>query len=147
LPPGDGAVVARPWRKESVVTDTKDLDLVVFGATGFTGRRAVRHLAAHAPVGLRWAVAGRDRPSLDRLGAGVPVLVADTTDPTSVAAVVARTRVVLNMAGPFRRLGDPVVAACVEHSAHYCDISGETARIHDLVDRQQVEVDPLGWTP
>jgi len=45
------------------VTDTKDLDLVVFGATGFTGRRAVRHLAAHAPETLRWAVAGRDPES------------------------------------------------------------------------------------
>lgn len=119
------------------MTDEKDLDLVVFGATGFTGRRAVRHLARHAPAGLRWGVAGRDRVALERLGAGVPVLVADVTDPVALAAVVARTRVVLNMAGPFRRLGDPVVAACIEHSAHYCDISGETARIRDLVDRHQ----------
>lgn len=119
------------------MTDTKDLDLVVFGATGFTGRRAVRHLAVYAPAALRWAVAGRDRESLERLGVGVPVLVADVTDPASLAAVVARTRVVLNMAGPFRRLGDPIVTACIEHAAHYCDISGETARIHDLIDRQQ----------
>jgi len=80
----------------------------------------------------------RPRPrELKRLGVGVPVLVADATDPTSVAAVVARTRVVLNMAGPFRRLGDPIVPACTSHSAHYCDVSGETARIRDLVDRQQ----------
>jgi len=119
------------------VTDTKDLDLVVFGATGFTGRRAMRYLAAHAPPTLRWAVAGRNPESLKRLGVDAPVLLADATDPISVAAVVARTRVVLNMAGPFRRLGDPIVAACTAHSAHYCDISGETARIRDLVDRQQ----------
>ncbi len=117
--------------------DTKDLDLVVFGATGFAGRRAVAHLVAHAPAELRWAIAGRNGASLERLGAGVPILVADVTDPSSLVPVVARTSVVLNMAGPFRRLGNPVVAACIEHSVHYCDISGETARIRDLADQQQ----------
>lgn len=117
--------------------DEKDLDLAVFGATGFTGRRVVRHLAGNAPADLRWAVAGRDRTALERLGAGVPVLVADVTDPAALSEVLARTRVVLNMAGPFRRLGDPVVAACIERSTHYCDISGETARVRDLVDRHQ----------
>lgn len=126
------------------MTDEKDLDLVVFGATGFTGRRAVRHLTGHAPTDLRWAVAGRDRVALERLGAGVPILVADVTDPAGLASVVARTRVVLNMAGPFRRLGDPVVAACIEHSAHYCDISGETARIRDLLDRHQETAERAG---
>ena len=119
------------------MTDGKDLDLVVFGATGFTGRRAVRHLLERAPARLRWAVAGRDRTALERLRAGVAVLVADATDPAALSAVVSRTHVVLNMAGPFRRLGDPIVAACIEHSTHYCDISGETARIRDLVDRHQ----------
>ncbi len=100
------------------MTGLKDLDLVVFGATGFTGRRVVQHLVAHAPTGLRWAIAGRNRESLEWLGAGVPILVADATDPTSLAVVVARARVVLNMAGPFRRLGNPV-AACIEHSTQY----------------------------
>jgi len=119
------------------MTDTKDLDLVVLGATGFAGRRAVAHLMAHAPTELRWAVAGRDREKLERLRSGVPMLVVDVTDAASLGPVLARTRVVLNMAGPFRRLGDQVVAACIEHKVHYCDISGETARIRDLVDREQ----------
>lgn len=117
----------------------KDLDLVVFGATGFTGRRAAEHLVRHAPADLRWAIAGRHRASLERLGIDVPILVGDEVmvSGPSVAAVVSRARVVLNMAGPFRRLSDPIVAACIEHGAHYCDISGETGRIRDLIDREQ----------
>lgn len=117
---------------------------MVFGATGSTGRRAVQHLALYAPKDLRWAIAGRNRESLERLNADVPILIADSTDPASLAAVVTRTRVVLNMAGPFRRLGDPVVAACIEHSVHYCDISGETARIRDLIDKQQEAAQQAG---
>ncbi len=73
----------------------------------------MQHLAAHAHAELRWAIAGRVRESLERLGAGVPILLADATDPTSLAAIVSRIWVVLNMAGPFRRLGNPVVAACI----------------------------------
>ncbi|MEV5807247.1 saccharopine dehydrogenase family protein [Streptomyces parvulus] len=114
---------------------SREFDLIVFGATGFTGRRAVQYLHEHAPDGLRWAVAGRDRARLEEVANGRPVIVADALSPSGPAEVAARTRVVMNLAGPFRRYGDPLVAACVEQGTHYCDISGETARIRDLIDR------------
>ncbi|RDD85139.1 trans-acting enoyl reductase family protein [Streptomyces parvulus] len=114
---------------------SREFDLIVFGATGFTGRRAVRYLHDHAPDSLRWAVAGRDRARLEEVADGRPAIVADALLPSGPAEIAARTRVVLNLAGPFRRYGDPLVAACVERGTHYCDISGETARVRDLIDR------------
>src|SRR6185312_9413456 len=114
---------------------TKEFDLVLYGATGFVGRQAAAHLAARAPAGLRWAVAGRDPRRLAWLGTTVPVLVADAAVPEQLAALAARTRVVLNVAGPFARPGpsqpdgDPLVAACIAAGTHYCDISGEASRV------------------
>lgn len=80
-------------------------------------------------------MAGRDRARLDALGLNLPVLVTDSRDASQLDDLAARTHVVLNMASPFRRYGDPLVEACIRNDAHYCDISGETARIRDLIDR------------
>ncbi|MEZ0230850.1 MAG: trans-acting enoyl reductase family protein, partial [Planctomycetota bacterium] len=118
----------------------RELAIVVFGATGFTGRLAARYLADHAPKGLRWGIAGRDRGKLDALaatlGAAAPEkIVADSGDGPAIAAMVRRARVVVSTAGPFARWSDPVVAACVEARTHYCDITGETPWVRRLVDR------------
>ncbi|KJQ52698.1 saccharopine dehydrogenase family protein [Microbacterium sp. SA39] len=113
----------------------REFDLVVFGATGFTGRRAAEYIRDHAPAGLRWAVAGRNAERLAQLETGAAVVVADATDPAQLTALAARTRVVLNMAGPFRQFGDPLVDACVDEGTHYIDISGEVSRIRELIDR------------
>jgi short subunit dehydrogenase-like uncharacterized protein len=109
-------------------------DVVLLGATGFTGRQAVRWMKEHATV--RWAVAGRDRAKLDALG--VDSLVVDTSDPASVDGMVAATKVVASTAGPFLELGMPVVEACVRHGTHYADISGEPPWTRQLIDRFQV---------
>jgi short subunit dehydrogenase-like uncharacterized protein len=113
----------------------KDFDVVLYGATGFVGRQAAAYLAQKAPKDLRWAIAGRDRAALASLGVDAPILIADARDQTAVDAIVARTRVLATTAGPFRLYGDPFVDACVRLGAHYVDISGETARIRDLIDR------------
>lgn len=109
-------------------------DLVLFGGSGFTGRQAVTYMRQHAPPGLRWAVAGRDRRKLEALGHG-DVLVADSADQIAIDAMVASGRVVLNTAGPFARYGTPVVDACVRLGTHYVDITGETFWVADLVRR------------
>ena len=114
---------------------SREFDLVLYGATGATGRQAAKYLDGCKPDGLRWAVAGRNQSRLDALGLKVPTLVADSQDARQIDELVARTRLVLNMAGPFRRYGDPVVDGCIRQGTHYCDISGETARIRDLIDR------------
>ena len=113
-------------------------DVVLYGATGFTGRQAAAYFAAHAPPGLRWAVAARHEARLREIAAatGAPgVIVADSSDAASVDAMVRQARVLLTTAGPYAKYGAPVVAACVEHRVDYVDITGETPWVRDLVDR------------
>lgn len=125
----------------SSVSDDR-LDLVVFGATGVTGRRAVAYLRERAPeVGAAWGIAGRDR---DRLDAEIDgwgdderpeVLVVDATDDAAVAELAARTRVVVNFVGPFARYADPVIAACADAGADYLDVSGEIGFVAEVIAR------------
>lgn len=118
----------------------KDLDLVLYGATGFTGRYAVERLQKVAPPGLRWAIAGRRPPELEAvkrrfaLAEDVEVLVANSDDPASVSAMAGRARVLLSTAGPYTRYGSPVVAACVQGRTHYADITGETVWVRRMID-------------
>ncbi|MEI5675499.1 MULTISPECIES: saccharopine dehydrogenase family protein [unclassified Nocardioides] len=123
------------------MADTPDLDLVLFGATGFTGALTAEYLAAHAPAGLRWALAGRNLDKLaavrDRLGpdAGELELIrADVTDPTSLADLARRTKVVITTVGPYLTYGEPLVAACAEAGTDYVDLTGEP----EFVDRMYV---------
>jgi short subunit dehydrogenase-like uncharacterized protein len=118
----------------------KDLDVVLYGAGGFTGRQTVAYFAQHAPADLHWAIAGRHRARLEaaRLASGAPpveLLIADSGDQAAVDAVVSRTRLVLNTAGPFALYGTPVVDACVRFGTHYVDITGETPWVYDLIAR------------
>jgi short subunit dehydrogenase-like uncharacterized protein len=116
-------------------------DVVLFGPTGVTGREVARYLHQRAPeLGLTWAVAGRDRArvqeSLDRVGAEpAEVLVADATDPASIEAMVAGTRVVADLVGPFTRYGEPVYEACARLGRHCVDPTGETAWVRQMIDR------------
>jgi short subunit dehydrogenase-like uncharacterized protein len=113
-----------------------DLDIVVFGATGFTGRKAVRYLSTNAPPGLRWGIAARDPQRLRDVEAGdVPRFVVDVHDPAAVRDVVAHTRVALSFVGPYALHGDVLVDACAEHGTDYVDITGETTWVRRVIDR------------
>jgi short subunit dehydrogenase-like uncharacterized protein len=118
----------------------RDLDVVVFGATGVTGRRVAAYLAERAgETGARWAAAARDSAKLERvLGeAGVTApetIVADLDDPGSLAAMAARTRVVLNLVGPYTLYGRPVIEACIAGGAHYADLTGEIPFVRQVID-------------
>ncbi|QFY06228.1 saccharopine dehydrogenase [Nonomuraea phyllanthi] len=109
-------------------------DIVLFGASGFTGALTAAYLAGAAPAGTRWALAGRDRARLERLGLDVPILLADAADPASVAALARRTRVLATTVGPYVAYGEPLVEACAEAGTHYLDLTGET----EFVDRVYV---------
>jgi short subunit dehydrogenase-like uncharacterized protein len=111
----------------------RDLDVILYGATGFTGRQTVAYFAKHAPADLRWAIAGRNREKLAVLN--FPMLVADSSDQPAVDAIVARTRVLLNTAGPFALYGIKIVDSCVRFGTHYVDITGETPWARMLIDR------------
>ncbi|HEX4811370.1 MAG TPA: saccharopine dehydrogenase NADP-binding domain-containing protein [Nonomuraea sp.] len=106
-------------------------DIVLFGASGFTGALTAAYLAAAAPPGTRWALAGRDRAKLERLGHDVPILVADATEPDAVSGLARQTRVLATTVGPYLRYGEPLVAACAESGTHYLDLTGEP----EFVDR------------
>ena len=122
-------------------------DVLVHGATGFTGRRAAARLVARRPRGLRIALAGRSEAKLGALSSllgGLPWFVAEAADPASVERAVREARVVVNCAGPFSLYGDPVVDACVEHGVHYVDITGETSWARRLIDRHDARAAESG---
>jgi short subunit dehydrogenase-like uncharacterized protein len=106
-------------------------DIVLFGATGFVGTLTAEYLAAHAPEGLRWAVAGRSERKLERLrerlpaGEKVGVLRADVSEPHSVRALAEHARVVATTVGPYVSYGEDLVAACADAGADYLDLTGE----------------------
>jgi short subunit dehydrogenase-like uncharacterized protein len=110
-------------------------DIVLFGATGFTGSLTAEYLARQAPAGTRWALAGRNREKLEALrgliaeitpaAAELPLLEADVEKPESLRAVAASTRVVITTVGPYLRYGEPLVAACADEGTDYVDLTGE----------------------
>lgn len=116
-------------------------DVVLFGASGFTGALTAEYLARNAPAGTRWALAGRNPAKLEALRARLvdinpacaelPVLAADVTDAGSVRAVAEAAKVVITTVGPYAEHGEPLVAACAEAGTDYVDLTGEA----DFVDR------------
>jgi short subunit dehydrogenase-like uncharacterized protein len=120
-------------------TTARDHDVVLFGATGFAGALTARYLAAQAPAGLRWALAGRNLDKLaalrDTLGVDVPLLRADVTDRDSVQAVADATRVVATTVGPYLHHGEPLVGACARAGTDYLDLTGEP----EFVDRMWLQ--------
>jgi short subunit dehydrogenase-like uncharacterized protein len=121
-------------------------DIVVVGASGFTGQLVVEYLAEKYPVGapLRWAVAGRNREKLESVIAGkfatgvLPdILIADSDDGEALTRLARQTRVVLTTVGPYAKYGSMLVAACVESGTHYCDLAGEAQWIRQMIDRHQ----------
>ncbi|MEV7145708.1 saccharopine dehydrogenase NADP-binding domain-containing protein [Streptomyces sp. NPDC093084] len=106
-------------------------DIVLFGATGFVGELTAGYLAAHAPQGLRWAIAARDERRLEALrerllaGTDVGLLRADVAEPATVRALAEQARVVATTVGPYGRYGEDLVAACADTGADYLDLCGE----------------------
>ncbi len=120
----------------------RDLDVVVFGATGFAGRLVAGYLAGHAPASVRIGLAGRSQRRLADVRAGLgaaasawPLLAADSADPVSLAALARAARVVVTTVGPYRAQGLALVQACAEAGTDYADLTGEVLFIRDSIDR------------
>jgi len=121
----------------------REFDVIVMGATGFTGALVAEYLCERYGVGdsLRWAAAGRNEQKLAALcnslgtrAASLPLIVADTLDAGAMRELAARTRVVLTTVGPYARYGSEVVAACAASGTHYCDLAGEVQWIRRMID-------------
>ncbi|MFD9969779.1 saccharopine dehydrogenase family protein [Streptomyces sp. NPDC059011] len=129
-------------------------DIVLFGATGFVGTLTAEYLAAHAPEGCRWAVAGRSEARLARLRerltainpacAGLPLLVADADDPDSLRALAESTRVVATTVGPYVWYGEPLVAACADAGTDYADLTGEPEFVDSVYVRHDARARETG---
>ena len=123
------------------MSGNRELDVVVFGATGFAGRLVAGYLAGHAPAGLGVGLAGRSERRLAEVRAGLgaaasawPLLVADSADPVSLAALAGAARVVVTTVGPYRARGLALVQACAGAGTDYADLTGEVLFIRDSID-------------
>ena len=126
----------------------REHDVVLFGASGFTGALTAEYLAGHAGDGLRWALAGRNRAKLEalsqRLGVDVPLLHADVTDEASLRAVAESARVVITTVGPYVTYGEPLVAACAAAGTDYVDLTGEPEFVDRMYIRHHAEAERTG---
>lgn len=116
-------------------------DIVLWGASGFTGRLVAQYLFDHGPKNLRWALAGRNKSKLETIRTAlgenadsIPILLGDSGDRESLLALARETTVVCSTVGPYMKYGSDLVAACVEAKTHYCDLTGETPWIRQMID-------------
>ena len=127
-----------------------DFDIIVYGASGFTGRLVAEYLATTYPDGVRWAMAGRSLTKLEEVRAAmgvpgdVPLVVADSDDPASLRNLCARTRVVITTVGPYQLYGSDLVAACVATGTAYVDLCGEPAWMREMIDRHHAAAQASG---
>ncbi len=119
-------------------TRSRDLDVVVYGATGFVGALVAEHLAGHAPAGTRIALAGRSRERLEkvraRLGLDWPLIVADAADEQELAKLAAGTQVVITTVGPYAKYGRALAHACAAAGTDYADLTGEVLFARASID-------------
>ncbi len=121
------------------MTTSKDFDIVIYGASGFTGRLVAEYLAAKDGHGLRWAMAGRNAEKLaavrTEIGApeSTPLVIADASDPASLKAMVENTRAVITTVGPYQLYGAELVAACASAGTDYVDLCGEPLWMRDMI--------------
>ncbi len=130
---------------------TRDLDVVLLGATGFVGRLTAQHLARSAPPGTRIGLAGRSlerltavRASLGDVARDWPLVVADSSDDGALAALAARTTAVATTVGPYARHGLPLVAACAAAGTHYADLTGELLFVRTSIDAHHEQATRTG---
>lgn len=131
---------------------TKPYDIVVHGATGFTGRLVVEYLLQRYPAGsgLRWAMGGRSAEKLaavrDELGApaDTPLVVTDSASTESLQALMAQTRLVLTTVGPYQLYGNELVAACAAAGVDYVDLCGEPAWMRHMIDAHEAAAKASG---
>jgi short subunit dehydrogenase-like uncharacterized protein len=129
-----------------------EFDIIVYGASGFTGRLVAEHLARRYGVGgeVRWAMAGRNADKLaqvrDKIGAPAqtPLVVADADDPASLSQMVRRTKAVITTVGPYQLYGSALVASCAAAGTDYLDLCGEPNWMRQMIDAHEAEAKASG---
>ena len=131
----------------------REFEIILWGASGFTGRLVADYLYANYGQGneLRWALAGRNQSKLEGIveeiaGAkdALPIVIADSEDLTAMKAMAARTQVICTAVGPYALYGTNLVAACVEKGTDYCDLTGELQWMKRVIGEYQSEAELSG---
>ena len=134
---------------------SKEFDIVIHGATGFTGRLVAQYMMARYPngsnaEGMRWAMGGRSAEKLaavrDEIGApkDTPLVVTDTANAASLAQLMTRSRLVLTTVGPYQLYGNEMVAACASSGVDYVDLCGEPAWMRHMIDAHEEKAKASG---
>jgi short subunit dehydrogenase-like uncharacterized protein len=125
----------------------KDIDIIIYGATGFTGQLCVKYFQSLETT-VKWAIAGRNTEKLNKVAAdnqtAVEILVADADDEFALDKLTSRAKVILSTAGPFHRYGSKLVASCIKNNSHYVDITGENFWVKGLIEKHHEEASSKG---
>jgi len=123
------------------MSSDRQYDVVVFGASGYTGRLVAEYLNNEYPdADFTWAMAGRSIEKLSSVRAemgipeSIPLIAVDSDDPKSLEAMVTSTRVVITTVGPYQLYGEELVKQCAIHGSDYVDLSGEPAWMHHTIE-------------
>ncbi|MDG5489796.1 saccharopine dehydrogenase NADP-binding domain-containing protein [Sphingomonas sp. BGYR3] len=121
---------------------SREFDIIVYGATGFTGQLVAEYLVQHQGDGpIRWAMAGRSLTKLEEVRSAIgapadlPLIAANADDPAALKAMVARASVVITTVGPYQLYGEPLLAACADAGTAYVDLCGEPAWMRHMIDK------------
>ena len=129
---------------------TKEFDIVVHGATGFTGRLIAEYLLTRSDSGLKWAMGGRSLDKLqavrDEIGApaSTPLVVIESSNEASLKSLMSKTRLVISAVGPYQLYGNELIKACAESGVDYVDLCGEPAWMRHMIDQHQATAEKSG---
>ncbi|KAK2865400.1 hypothetical protein FQN49_003614 [Arthroderma sp. PD_2] len=126
------------------MSPTRDLEIVLLGATGYTGGLCAEHIVKSLPTNLTWGIAGRSSEKLEAVATKLqehakdrkaPELLPVRFNDEELRALACKTKVLINCVGPYRKYSTPVVRACAENGTHYVDVTGEAPWTKDMVDK------------
>ena len=118
----------------------REFDIIIWGASGFTGRLVAEYLfKKYNSDSLKWAIAGRDKSKLisireNFLDNSIPIIIADSFDEKSLSDMTMRSSVICSTVGPYSKYGSLLVKSCVKSKTHYCDLAGEAQWIRKMID-------------
>jgi short subunit dehydrogenase-like uncharacterized protein len=129
------------------------LDIIIWGATGFTGKKCVEYFIKNSPSFLKWGIAGRDQNKLMKIKNDIlninnkneiEIFIGNLNDQNSIDNIVSKTNVILSTVGPYSYFGTPIVDACVRLGTDYCDITGESLWVKELINKYHNEAQKKG---
>ena len=127
------------------MSNTKELDLIIWGATGFTGQLVSEYISKkYSNSSLKWGIAGRNKEKISSVAKRLNIdenriFIGDCDDIESLIKLTAKTKVIGTLVGPYAKLGSNLIEACIKTNTNYCDITGETQWIRKMIDKYHLK--------